>query len=282
MLTLTSTLPILTTMLLLPSTLLAAANPSSHIHTMPLEPRQAFDDSYKIYLRKRNGHACIMSIVFLVLFPLGAIAPYLPLNGLVRRVITRVHAPIQILGLCMMIGAMGLGIDIARNDLHYIDPVKAHVALGLLTTTLIIAVQPVLGVVHHLRYGRRGKGSGFKYVHRWVGRCGIVMGWVNSWLGFRLVGWEFVKHHSVVRNAVVMGVLGAAWFGLVGVDGWRRHIMGRASVRDANTPWSRRWGGRDRGTEGGAEKMVSGSPDGSERRLPDVGASYCGEENRTG
>ncbi|KPI42059.1 uncharacterized protein AB675_5609 [Cyphellophora attinorum] len=277
--TLTSTLLMLTTVLLCPYTPLAAADPSPDLHTFPLEPRQAFDDSYKIYLRKRNGHACIMSIVFLVLFPLGAIAPHLPLNGVVRRVITRVHAPIQILGLCMMIGAMGLGIDIARNDLHYINPVKAHVALGLLTTSMIIAVQPALGLVHHVRYGRKGKSSGFKYVHRWVGRCGIVMGWVNSWLGFRLVGWEFVKDHSVVRNAVVMGVLGAVWFGLVGWDGWRRHVMGRSGLREVSTPWARRWASGS-GVGDNAEKVVSGSPAGSERRLPDVGVSYWGEENR--
>lgn len=71
-----------------------------------------------------------MSIVSIVLFPLGAISLHLPLNGVVRRVVIHVHAPIQIVGLAMMVGAMGFLIDIAKNDLHYISPARVHVVLG--------------------------------------------------------------------------------------------------------------------------------------------------------
>lgn len=189
------------------------------------ERRQGFDDSYNIYLRKRNAHACMMSIVFIVLYPLGAISLHLPLHGIIRRVVTRLHVPIQILGLCMMIGAMGLGIDIARNDMHYIDPVKTHVALGLFVTSTIIAVQPAMGIIQHIYFRKTGQKSIFAYAHRWTGRIAIILGWANSWLGFKLVGWELTPTHSLVRNGVLMGVFGAIWISLVGVDGIRHHFM---------------------------------------------------------
>lgn len=211
--------------------------PSFHLHDH--EKRQAFADSYKIFLRKRNAHACIMSIVFIVLFPLGAISLHLPLHPLIRRTVTRLHAPTQLLGLAMMVGAMGLGIDMARNDLHYIDPVQKHVAIGLLTTSTIIALQPVLGVLQHWHFRRTGRKSVFAYVHRWVGRGAIIVGWANSWLGFELVGWELIADHSLVRNGVIMGVLGAIWVGLVGVDGVRHHWLKKEKLGGLKVGWSK-------------------------------------------
>src|ERR1700742_1800354 len=107
-----------------------------------LQKRSYYKDSIKIFNRKRNAHACMMSIVFIVLFPLGAISMHLPLRGV--RVTTRIHAPIQILGLAMMIGAMGLGIDIADVDLNFFakgTSTKAHVVIGLLTCSTLILIQ---------------------------------------------------------------------------------------------------------------------------------------------
>ncbi|KIW10847.1 hypothetical protein PV08_10146 [Exophiala spinifera] len=203
----------------------------------PIEKRAYFEDSYKIFLRKRNAHACMMSIVFIVLFPLGAIAQHLPLKGM--RVTSRVHAPIQLLGLAMMIGAMGLGIDIAKNDLNYFTPVKAHVAIGLLVTCTVIVVQPAMGILQHRQFKRTGGRSVFAYVHRWTGRVVICLGWINSGLGFQLVGIPPVKTHSLVRNFVIMGVLGGAWFLLVGTDGLREHVWHKNRLSSYCLGWSR-------------------------------------------
>jgi hypothetical protein len=205
-----------------------------------IDKRQGFEDSYKIFLRKRNAHACMMSIVFIVLYPLGAIALHLPLQNRIRRVVTRLHAPIQILGLCMMIGATGLGIDIARNDLHYINPVQAHVAIGLLVTSIIIGLQPAMGILQHLHFRRTGKKSIFAYAHRWVGRVAIILGWTNSWLGFKLVGWELVANHSLVRNGVIMGILGGIWVSLVSIDGVRYHWLKKKKIASYTLGWGRR------------------------------------------
>jgi len=179
----------------------------------------------------------MMSIVFIVLFPLAAISLHLPFKGI--RVVPFIHAPIQILGLSMMIGAMGLGIDIARNDLHFLTPVKAHVVIGLLTTSTIILLQPALGLLQHRHYKRTGQKSVYAYIHRWVGRVMICMGWINSGLGFQLVGIELVETHSLVRNFVIMGVLGGLWFLLVGVDGLRSHLLKKAKLSSFSVRWEK-------------------------------------------
>jgi len=200
-----------------------------------LQKRAFFEDSYKIYIRKRNAHACIMSIVFIVLFPLAAISLHLPLKGV--RVVTRIHAPIQILGLVMMIGAMGLGIDIAKNDLNYFSPVKAHVVVGLLATSMIILLQPALGLLQHRYFKKTGRKSVYGYTHRWVGRVAIILGWINSGLGFKLVGMDLVSTSSLVREYVLLGVLGGLWFLLVGVDGFRGYFTKKQKLSSYALRW---------------------------------------------
>ena len=151
-----------------------------------------------------------------------------------------IHAPIQILGLAMMIGAMGLGIDLAKNDLHYISPVKAHVAIGLLTTSSIIFLQPALGLWQHLHYKKTGQSSVAGYAHRWIGRIAIILGWINTGLGFKLVSFELVPTHSIVREYVILGVLGGLWFFLVGVDGLRHHWMKKQKIGSFRVGWEKR------------------------------------------
>lgn len=76
-----------------------------------LPVKRDFVDSYKIFNRLRNGHACIMSIVFIVLYPLGAISIHLPTdttpwlrNTYLKNRVLGFHVPIQIIGFVMMIG----------------------------------------------------------------------------------------------------------------------------------------------------------------------------------
>lgn len=126
----------------------------------------------------------MMTIVFIVLFPLGAISLHLPLKPVSRRVIARIHAPTQVLGLAMMIGAMGLGFDITKNNLHYISRLHVHMVLGLLLTSLVVLLQPVLGILQHFYFKKTQEKSVFAYAHRWSGRVLIVLGLSNS-------GWDF-------------------------------------------------------------------------------------------
>ncbi|CZR52529.1 uncharacterized protein PAC_02406 [Phialocephala subalpina] len=195
-----------------------------------------YNDPVKIFYRKRNAHACMMSVVFLVLYPLGAIALHLPLPSFLRkiRIVTSVHVPLQILGLAMMIAAMGLGIDIA-NDLHMFSmgTIPAHVVIGLLATCMIIIIQPAMGILQHLHFRKTGGKSVFAYIHRWNGRVAIILGMINQGLGFKLVGIGSVVHaHSLIRNFVILGVFGGIWFVLVMWDWLRGGLMKSKSIAE--------------------------------------------------
>ena len=206
----------------------------------PLQKRSFYKDDYKIFTRKRNAHACIMSIVFVVLFPLGAISMHGPLRGI--RVTTRIHLPIQLLGLAMMIGALGLGIDIANVDLNYFaktSSTKAHVVIGLLTCCVLLLFQPALGLAQHVYFKRTGKKSVFAHIHRWTGRVAICLGWINSGLGFQLVPIILVKTSTLVRQFVLMGLLGGLWFGLIWWDGYRRYLAKKDGLGAYRIGWER-------------------------------------------
>lgn len=193
-------------------------------------------DTFIIFNRKRNAHACIMSIVFIVLYPLGAISLHLPIesipflkNTYLAKKVVAIHAPIQIIAFVMMVGGMALGIRIA-HDLDYLrSPVQAHVVIGLLTVSIIILCQPLMGFLQHQYFKKTGGKSIFAYVHRWVGRGAIALGMINSGLGFQLATRTgiVVPTGSYVRSYVLLGVLVFIWFSVVVFD----KLRGRHSQR---------------------------------------------------
>ncbi|UKZ78482.1 hypothetical protein TrVFT333_006222 [Trichoderma virens FT-333] len=182
--------------------------------------------SFKIWNRERNGHACIMSIVFIVLYPLGAISIHLPIdhipylrNTYLRNKIMAIHAPIQILAFVMMIGGMALGIKVAQFAGFLHSPIQAHVVIGFIAVLTIIIFQPALGILQHRYFKKTGRKSIFAYMHRWIGRVAIVLGMINSGLGFQLAKKNVIIHtHSYVRSYVILGILVTIWVSLVIYD----------------------------------------------------------------
>jgi len=193
-----------------------------------LEKRQV-EDSYKILKRIRNGHACIMSIVFIILFPLGAISVHLPIdripflrNTYLRQKILAIHAPIQILALFLMLAGFSLGVRMAL-DFDYLtlptEPRYAHPVIGLVVVCTIVVFQPLLGSLQHRYFRRTGKKSVYAYMHRWIGRGAIILGIINNGLGFKLASNDrIIPNSSYIRNFVIAGGLVLIWFGLVIFD----------------------------------------------------------------
>ncbi|KFX85726.1 hypothetical protein O988_09916, partial [Pseudogymnoascus sp. VKM F-3808] len=188
-------------------------------------------DSYEIFNRKRNAHACIMSIVFIVLYPLGAISVHLPIDSIpylkntyLKKKIMAMHVPIQVLGAVMMVGGMALGIKIG-HDLDYLKhPVHAHVVIGFIVVCTIIVFQPIMGILQHRYFKKRGDKSIFAYLHRWIGRGAIILGMINSGLGFQLAETNvIVSTGAYIRNYVLLGVFVSVWLGLVLYDEFRAH-----------------------------------------------------------
>ena len=170
-----------------------------------------------------------MSIVFLVLYPLGGIAAHLPItripllrNTYLRNRIPAMHAPIQILATLLLLGALALGIRMARDYGflgHGQKHPPVHVVLGLCIACAIVAIQPALGVLQHRHFRRTGQKSAFGRVHRWAGRVLILLGAVNNGLGFQLASRNtLIPKSSYVRNFVVFGSLVLIWVALVVFD----------------------------------------------------------------
>ncbi|KAF2423523.1 hypothetical protein EJ08DRAFT_672558 [Tothia fuscella] len=186
-------------------------------------------DNPKVLNRKRNAHACIMSIVFIILYPLSAISIHLPVekipflkNTYLKKRVMAVHVPIQVLATVMLIGATALGIKIAQDLGLLMKPVPAHVIIGLLVFSIILLVQPAMGILQHRYFKKTGGKGWFAYVHRWVGRGAILLGVINNGLGFQLAENDIhVPIGSYIRNFVIFGLLAIVWVGLVAYDEFR-------------------------------------------------------------
>jgi hypothetical protein len=182
-----------------------------------------------------------MSIVFIVLFPLGAISIHLPIsripilrNSYLVKKVPAIHMPIQILGTVMMIGGLALGIRIAQ-DLGFFSGrgVAAHMVIGLIVVLTIIVFQPAAGYLQHQYFKRTGGKSKYAYIHRWIGRGAIILGIINNGLGLQLAQEDIEVHSKTwTRNFVIAGVLLGVWVGLVLYDTFVRK---EEAVSVANT-----------------------------------------------
>jgi hypothetical protein len=134
------------------------------------------------------------------------------------------HVPIQTTAFVMMVGGMALGIRIG-HDLGYLEhPAHAHVVIGILVVCTIIIFQPIMGILQHRHFKKRGDKSIFAYLHRWIGRGAIILGMINSGLGFQLARTNvIVSTGAYIRNYVLLGVFVSIWFSLVLYDEFRMH-----------------------------------------------------------
>lgn len=181
-------------------------------------------DSFELFNKKRIAHAYIMLVVFIILYPLGAISIHLPIDHILKNKVMVLHTPIQIVATILMVAGMALGIRIA-HDLNYLEhPVHAHVVIGLLVVCIIIVFQPILGIIQHQQFKKRGDKSIFGLLHRWIGRGAIILGIINSGLGFQLAKTNVIVSNTwYIWSYIVVGVLALIWVGLVVYDKFRTH-----------------------------------------------------------
>ena len=151
----------------------------------------------------RRSHGIIMSLVFLILFPLAALTLYLPYKQKVRHI----HAPLQLIGLVLLIVGLGLGVVLGKR----VSELDAyHQVIGYLIVTVLVLFQPALGIYQHLHYHKTGGKSPMGVIHRWLGRSVIILGVINGGLGFMQagpVGNDYSPSWAVVAYAIVAGVI---------------------------------------------------------------------------
>ncbi|KAL5340586.1 hypothetical protein BJX70DRAFT_101349 [Aspergillus crustosus] len=174
---------------------------------IPDEDRTGDDNGERIALT----HGFLMVLSFLILFPLFALS--VPLGYPVMKI----HAPLQAITVAIAVLGAILGFNLWSSAGR---PNQTHPILGLTVITSLLLFQPVLGYLQHRHFIREGGKSYFAYVHRWLGRIGIVFGAVNGILGLLWVGagdggagW---LHSALVLYAVVAGGVALGYIGLRG------------------------------------------------------------------
>jgi hypothetical protein len=131
---------------------------------------------------KRTVHAIMLSIVFVVLFPSFALSLHLYPSS---KVVSRIHAPLQIFTLLIAVAGMAVGISCAL-DLGELN--GYHTIIGMVAISTLVVFQPVMGLVQHLHYRKHKSKTLFAYAHRWLGRLCIILGIINGGLGFMYAG----------------------------------------------------------------------------------------------
>ena len=171
----------------------------------------------------RMSHGTIMAVVFLFLFPIGALMIHLPLS----RTVPYVHAPIQVVSTCLLIVGLSLGVVLGvRYDLTY----GYHQILGCIVIGCLLLFQPALGLIQHLRHRKLGERTIFGHLHRWLGRILILLGIINGGLGLHVsgeMGLERAPRWSVIAYSVIAAVVGIIYIAVVsGVGFFRKRKSG--------------------------------------------------------
>ncbi|KIW17175.1 hypothetical protein PV08_04366 [Exophiala spinifera] len=151
----------------------------------------------------RIAHATIMSLTFVLLFPLSSLTIYLGYREKVRHI----HGPLQAVSIILMLVGLGLGVKLA-DKLDEID--EYHQVIGFVLVAWMVFFQPVLGLLQHLHFRKNGTRSPMGHGHRWAGRAFILLGIVNGGLGFKQsgkVGSTNVPTYSVVVYSVFAVVI---------------------------------------------------------------------------
>lgn len=162
-------------------------------------------------------HAVVMCLAFVIVFPLGAL--------LLRFVSVRVHYMVQLAATILVIVGLGTGIYISMEynrvspGLESYSPIAdfvlfktknyntAHQIIGLIVFAGV-AIQLILGTVHHVIFKRTRRSTKLGKIHLYLGPAILVLGIVNAPLG-TVVG---QRSQYNIPYAVVVAVLAVLFF----------------------------------------------------------------------
>ncbi|KAG6060957.1 hypothetical protein E4U17_003027 [Claviceps sp. LM77 group G4] len=166
------------------------------------------------------AHGIIMSLVFLIGFPVGSML--MPLLGK-----WLVHASWQIVAFILMWVGFGVGYVLSRRwDMFF---TQAHTRLGLILC-ILISFQPVLGWLHHQYYVQHQRRGAISHAHVWFGRILIILGMINGGLGLQLAGND---RAFVIAYCVILAVFAASYLASAVLGAARRRSQ-RVSQRSSD------------------------------------------------
>jgi uncharacterized membrane protein len=85
-----------------------------------------------------------------------------------------------------------------------------HLIIGE-TVFALLALQVVMGVVHHVLFRKYGKRQVWSHLHTWLGRALITLGIVNGGIGMQLG--ELSRTATIVYR-VFAALVWVAWMGI--------------------------------------------------------------------
>ncbi|KAJ5485414.1 hypothetical protein N7539_005402 [Penicillium diatomitis] len=164
--------------------------------------------------KRKTAHAVLMTVAFVILFPVFALLFYLVPSPHVALI----HGVLQLFTLAVAIAGMGLGIAIA-GDLQLMH--EAHPVIGIVVVAGLTVLQPLMGLAQHLYYRKTQKKGIFAYTHRWFGRAFIILGIINAGLGLKL---GRASRGAVIAVSVVAGVMGLFYIAVLFLGQRRRTL----------------------------------------------------------
>lgn len=115
-----------------------------------------------------------------------------------------------------------------NNNNQLSDPQRSyHPIIGLVVLGCML-VQPVLGVIHHVKFKRVKRRQLWSYLHLANGRAAITLGIVNGALGLWLARETTAVKTGYLATAVPMWTV---WMVIAGWEEWHRWKSSREDAR---------------------------------------------------
>ncbi|OJJ46673.1 hypothetical protein ASPZODRAFT_152120 [Penicilliopsis zonata CBS 506.65] len=165
--------------------------------------------------KKRIAHGVMTSVAFVLLFPNFALTLFIFPS---RYTVPWIHAPLQLFGACLALAGFGVGVSVSR-DLQELG--GYHPSIGYVAVGGVVVLQPILGIIQHIKFRRTRKSTWFGVAHRWLGRGLAALGTINGGVGFY---YARAKNPDIPpASPIAYGVICAVMFLIyVSVIWWRK------------------------------------------------------------
>lgn len=171
------------------------------------------------------AHAVLACLAFVIFFPVGSILIRL---GKFRGV-WLVHGLFQLFAYLVYIAAFGIGVWMVNNI-----PVDLlsnyHPIIGIIVLVMLF-FQPILGLVHHLKFKKYSRRTVWSHAHLWIGRIVITLGIINGGLGLHLASDAPAfsgfapSNGQIIAYGVIAGCMWSLWV-IAAIIGERRRAKG--------------------------------------------------------
>ncbi|KAK6846225.1 iron reductase domain protein [Apiospora arundinis] len=166
------------------------------------------------------AHGMLLGIAFLVLFPFGT---FMIRSGSSNGF--KNHWTIQLLASILALTGIIIGLVMHRGQ-----SLAAPHQLGGVAIALALVVQSFLGWQHHVQFVKYKRRTTWSFLHIWLGRLIVPLGWVNMALGLTVAGHGYGGGIAIGVVALMEILALCVW--LLVVRRYRRRSSGLRAAMD--------------------------------------------------